>query len=319
MDENGKRRNYVNERRPNNWGRWGDFDERGTANYIDAAAVVRAAQLIKSGRVISCAIDIDPRTTPVPPDRAGIAHLYQYTGTDFIAADNSGRELPAFSGTDDYCFMALQTGTHWDALAHSHHDQTIYNGFSIATISAYMGARKGSIHRLQAALVGRGVLLDLPRVAGVARLEPGHAITPAELDEAARALHVEIQSGDILLVRTGHLAWYYTLEDRSEFWRAGSPGMSMEVVAWLHRSEVAALAMDNVGIEVAPHEDPSAGPYPMHSRLLRDLGLTIGELWGLEDLAGACAEDGRYEFFLSAPPLAFVNASGSPINPIVIK
>jgi hypothetical protein len=56
----------------------------------------------------------------------------------------------------------------------------------------------------------------------------------------------------------------------------------------------------------------------LHGRLLRDLGLPLGEIWWLEDLAAACRETGRYEFFLSAAPLNVTNAAGSPINPIAI-
>ena len=280
--------------------------------------VREAASLVKTGRVISCAVGIDPRTTPTPPDRVPMVHLYAWAGTDFLADAVPGVTVPAFSGTDDYCFMPLQTGTHWDALAHSHYQGLIYNGFSVGTISAFAGARRGSIHHLQQSLVGRGVLLDLPRLQQAERLEPGHRITPEELEAAATLEGVTVGRGDLLLVRTGHLGWYRDLEDKSEFWRAGSPGVGSAVVPWLHEREVAALAMDNVGIEVVPHEDSAAGPYPLHSRLLRDLGLIIGELWNLDPLAEACAAEGRHEFFLSAPPLAFHNASGSPLNPIAV-
>ena len=309
----------IGPRTPNNWGRWGPEDERGTANFIEPPMVRRAAGLIRTGEVISCALGIDPRTTPMPPDRAAMVHLYAWAGTDFLADAVPGVTVPVFSGTDDYCFMPLQTGTHWDAFAHSHYQGLIYNGYSVGTISAFAGARRGSIHHLQQSLVGRGVLLDMATLANQGRLEPGHAITPAELDAVARQEGVAVGRGDILLVRTGHLGWYHMLKDKGEFWRAGSPGIGQAVVEWLYEREVAALAMDNVGIEVVPHEDPTAGPYPLHSRLLRDLGLVIGELWDLDRLAEACASDARYEFFLSAPPLGFHNASGSPTNPIAVR
>ena len=75
----------------------------------------------------------------------------------------------------------------------------------------------------------------------------------------------------------------------------------------------------NIAIEVEPFEEPYEHVYPLHARLIRDLGLTLGEVWWLEELADACAADGKYEFFISAPPLNVTNASGSPLNPIVVK
>ena len=83
--------------------------------------------------------------------------------------------------------------------------------------------------------------------------------------------------------------------------------------------EIAALAMDNIAIEVEPFEEPVDHYYPMPSRLIRDLGLSLGEIWHLEKLAESCAADRRYEFFVAAQPLNVTNGSGTPINPIVIK
>jgi hypothetical protein len=77
--------------------------------------------------------------------------------------------------------------------------------------------------------------------------------------------------------------------------------------------------MDNIAIEVEPFEEGWEHVYPLHARLIRDLGLTLGEVWDMEELSRACAQDGRYEFFLSAPPLNLTNASGSMVNPVVIK
>jgi kynurenine formamidase len=103
------------------------------------------------------------------------------------------------------------------------------------------------------------------------------------------------------------------------YWVGGAPGINRDCVQWLADKDVAALAMDNIAVEVEPFEDPYEHVYPLHARLIRDLGLTLGEVWWLEELADACAADGRYEFFVSAPPLNVTNASGSPVNPIVVK
>jgi kynurenine formamidase len=304
-------------REPNNWSRWGPLDERGTANFIDPEMVARAATLITSGHVISCAVPLDFATVPVPPDRPPPIHYFAFSGVDFLVEDEPGAPVPAFHGADDYVTMALQTGTHWDGLAHAHHEDSLYNGYWIGNTSSYAGARRCSIDRICPGIVGRGVLLDLPRHAGAERLMPGHVISLQELTAAAAAQNVTVGRGDILLLRTGHLSWYYSLPDKDEFWRSGAPGIGAEVIAWLHETEVSALASDTAAVEVVPSETGEL--HPLHSRLIRDLGLTIGELWWLDELAAACANDGRYAFFLSAPPLRIRGGAGSPVNPLAIK
>jgi hypothetical protein len=74
--------------------------------------------------------------------------------------------------------------------------------------------------------------------------------------------------------------------------------------------------VDNRTFEVTPFEEPYEVTYPLRLRVIRDLGLTIGELWWLEDLADACARNGRWEFLLTAPPLPVAGASGAPTTPL---
>ncbi|MEV5829668.1 cyclase family protein [Spirillospora sp. NPDC052242] len=315
VDENGKIIGCVNDRSPNNWGRWGELDERGTVNFITPELVAAAAGLVRTGEAYSLAVPLDS-TGPIHPTRAGIVHLYGYTGADFIAGSSAGRIYPHFQGSDDYIFMPLQGSTQWDGLSHFFYRDTMYNGFWAGAVEAFGGARRGSIHLMSGHLAGRGVLLDLARHQGVERLPGGHAITSAQLDACADAQGVRIGTGDMLLLRTGHVPWYYRLADKSEFWAGGAPGLSMETVGWIHEREIAALAVDNIAVEVEPFEEPYEHVYPLHARLIRDLGLTLGEVWWLDDLAEACAARDRWEFFLSAPPLNITNASGSPINPI---
>jgi kynurenine formamidase len=303
---------------PHNWGRWGEHDEKGTANFLSPHLVAEAGSLIKKGIVYSLALPIQ-KGGPVHPGRSDIVHLYAYSGADFIAGTTLNERAPRFQGSDDYIFMPLQGSTQWDALAHCGFDDALYNGFWLGKVEAYAGATRGSIHHLRETMIGRGALLDLARHQGVERLLPGHAITADELDACAASQGLEIRSGDMLLLRTGHVAWYYQLADKREFWRDGAPGLGKTTVEWAHRNELAALAVDNVGVEVEPFEEPYDVIYPLHVRFIRDLGLILGELFWLEELAEACAADREYSFFLSAPPLNVTNASGSPLNPIAIK
>jgi kynurenine formamidase len=319
VDEHGKIVGYVNERQPNNWGRWGELDQRGTANLITPEVVSAAAELIQTGEIISCAAPLDA-TGPVHPTRNGMTHFYAYTGADFIAGTEMREHFPNFQGTDDYLIMATQASTQWDGLSHFGYKDTLYNGFWMGNVEQYMGAKRCSIHQMKESLCGRGVFLDIARHKGVERLEQGYAITVDDLEACIEAEGVTIRSGDILIFRTGHLPWWYTLKtaERLSFWD-GEPGLSITCVDWLHEKDIAAVAADNIALEVSPHEGEYEHVYPMHSRLIRDLGMTLGEIWNLEPLSRSCAKDGRYEFFVAAQPLNLTNASGTPLNPIVIK
>lgn len=320
VDADGKVVGYVNRRTPNNWGRWGELDELGATNFITPAIVAEAARLIRSGRTFSLAIPLD-RWGPVHPARAGgVVHQFSWTGSDAVVGGALTSSIPGgFQGSDDYIFMPLQGSTQWDALCHYSFDDCTYNGFWVANTESFAGARRNSIHLQKDRLSGRGVLLDVARHLGVQRLEPGFAITAAHLDECAEAQEVVVGTGDLLLVRTGHLGWWYELDvpDRHHFWVA-SPGLSVHTAQWVHDHEIAALAVDNGAVEVEPFEEEGANYYPLHARLIRDLGVTLGELWWLDDLAHSCEDEGRWEFFLCAAPLNVSNGAGTPLNPVAI-
>jgi kynurenine formamidase len=291
------------------WGRWGDDDERGTINLITAEHVVGAAALVRTGKVFELGIAIDA-STPQPGDlRTRPMVLMAETGAD--------QDFPGgFRYADDYVFMALQAATQWDALAHVHYDDRLYNGFPASSVSPH-GARRCGIDRLGPGPVGRGVLLDLPREDGVDWLDAGRAVQPDDLDRAARRHGVDVRPGDIVLLRTG---WRrrYLVEGRVPDVMRKEAGLGMACAGWLRAHDIAALACDNWAVEVVPSEERGA-MLPLHLVLIRDLGLTIGEMFDLEALADDCAADGVYEFFFCGPPLKFTGGVGSPLNPLAIK
>ena len=98
----------------------------------------------------------------------------------------------------------------------------------------------------------------------------------------------------------------------------GEPGLGLACVDWLHDRDVAAVCSDNYAIEVLPGENPDEF-MTVHMVLIRDMGMTLGEIFDLEELAADCAADGVWEFFFSAPVLKVSRAVGSPINPLAIK
>ena len=92
----------------------------------------------------------------------------------------------------------------------------------------------------------------------------------------------------------------------------------MATAPWFHARDVAAVATDTLPLEVFPGEDESLY-LPVHLLHLVEMGMTQGQNWVLDDLADACAADGRYTFLLDASPLPFTGAVGSPLNPIALR
>ncbi len=87
---------------------------------------------------------------------------------------------------------------------------------------------------------------------------------------------------------------------------------------WMHAKEIAAIGSDTYAVEVRPSE---LGPFrsPFHCCAIPNMGLTLGKIFYLEELAADCAEVGRYTFLLVAPPLPVSNAVGTPINPYAMR
>lgn len=303
-----------------NWGRWGPDDEIGTANYITPEVIIHAAKLVRKGKVFSCAIPIE-NTGPVFPTRIPPQHVMTRTGADFTAGAKGRGTIPegGMKSSDDYIYMGLQSSTQWDSLAHAWYGEYLYNGFSQNEIKSVRegGARRNGIDKMYRHFVSRGVLLDIAGFKGMDRLPAGYAIGPEELEACAQAENVEIRSGDILLLRTGHVPWFYKLTDKHP-WLEGWGGIGKAAVPWLHEKQIAAIAADNLSVEVYPPEDEGAY-MPLHCVLIRDLGLTLGEIFQFEELAADCREDGVYECLFVGAPLRVTGGVGSPLNPLAIK
>ena len=303
--------------RYSNWGRWGADDERGTLNFITPERILAACALPRRGRVISCALPFDDRgpQSGLARRHNPIHYMLAHAGDALAGAQD--HLAGGFNYADDAVTMPLQCGTQWDALAHVFYDGKMYNGRDVRLVTS-RGARENSIDRIADGVVGRGVLLDLPRLMRRPWLEDGTRILPQDLDACAEAFGATIESGDILLVRTGMMK--RCLEQKS--WRGycggPAPGLSVHCARWLYEREIAAVATDTWGVEVIPNETPDCFQ-PLHMISLRNTGLLLGEIFQLDDLAEACAEDGNYAFLFTAPPLPITGAVGSPINPLAIK
>ena len=300
-------------RRYSNWGRFGDDDERGTVNFITPARVLAALQLPRLGRVISCGLPFE-RNGPARGNRFNPIHTMLVDGGDAISG--AQKHPGGFCYADDAVSMPLQCCTQWDSLAHVFYDGKMYNDRDVALVSSD-GAAANSIDKLRDGVVGRGVLLDVARHRGVRWLEDGEAISPEELDACAERQGVTVEAGDIVLLRTGKV----TRHQEAGSWDGyvgPTPGLSLHAARWIFERQVAAVASDTFCVEVLPHETPDC-TMPLHMVSLRNTGLLLGEMFQLDELADACAEDGEYAFLFTAPPLPITGAVGSPINPLAIK
>jgi kynurenine formamidase len=297
-------------KRLSNWGRWGDEDERGTLNLITPERLVAAAGLVRRGAVFDLGIPFDDQGPQPGGGRINPVHLMSQTGDTQVFPGG-------FRYADDYIFMPLQGASQWDALAHVYYDGQLYNGFPASDVTV-VGAFHDTIDRIAKGVAGRGVLLDIARARGVDWLGAGEAVTPDDFEAAIAAQGgVDVGSGDILLFRTGWRRMFLEHRSAPEF-MAGEPGLGQECCEWLHDREVAAVCSDNWAIEVLPGQVADV-VFNVHMVLIRDMGMTLGEILDFEELAADCAADGVWEFFFCAPPLKVTRGVGSPINPLAIK
>jgi kynurenine formamidase len=305
--------------RYSNWGRWGADDELGTLNHVGPEQVIAAAQLVRQGKVISLTMPYNLRGPQTGDIRANPLNVMTATGTDYMmGAQNvlpgDFGDAKGFGYADDVLLIPNQAGSQWDALAHIFWRGRMYNGYPAGAVTA-QGAQRCGIEKHRESFVMRGVLLDVARHHGVGSLESGYAITADDLDRTAEAQGVAVRKGDCVIVRTG------MLEARRGQWgdyNGGSaPGLSLHTVPWLYDHDVAAIATDTWGCEVRPNEVELF--QPLHIVALVHMGIPFGEIWDLEAISNDCAQDGVYEFLLSAPPLPITGAVGSPLNALAVK
>jgi kynurenine formamidase len=294
-----------------NWGRWGPEDRIGTLNHITPERLAAAAKLARTGALIDMGLTVaSSGIQPSGGARNNPIHLMNITPLDKL--------IPDVMVSDDYIIMPLQSVTQWDGLAHVGYDGLFYNGVPAESVTSMAGSSVISIDQIVAkGVAGRGVLLDIAALKGVDRLARGYAITPEDLEAAEAAQGVKVRPGDILLFRTGWIRHFLVDNSTAAYWD-GAAGLGLECAEWLHAREVSAICSDNWGIEVAGNPDRPAG-LPLHCVLIRDMGMTLGEVFDLEALAEHCAADGVWEFLFVAAPLKVKAGVGTPITPLAMK
>jgi kynurenine formamidase len=293
-----------------NWGEWGPDDARGTLNYITPDKVATAARLVKTGRSVSLEIPIN---TVAGPDNPNPAIYYMNTTHDVDVGAGEGLHF----ATD---FLGMQfhgdCHTHIDALCHIAYRGELYNGRPAALVTA-RGSLALDITAYGSGIVGRGVLIDIPRLRGVKWLEPGEMVGAAEIEAAEAAEGVRLGEGDVLVFRTGHHRRRLELGAWDPGYTGGGrAGLDPFSMTLLHERKVAVFLPDGDG-ETVPANVEGIN-YPIHPLQVTAMGMCVADSLNLEDLARACEAEGRWDFLVTLAPLQIPRATGSPFNPIAI-
>jgi kynurenine formamidase len=295
-----------------NWGRWGPDDDLGTLNYITPDHVRRAAALVRSGRRVSMSI---PVNRAAGPDNPLPALLLVVQGHD-VPIDESKVRF----GLDWFGMAAHgDCHTHVDALCHLSYDGRTYNGRRATEVLRTNGAIAQDIAAYHTGIVGRGVLLDVPGLRGVKWLEPGEAVTCAELEACERAQGVELGEGDILVFRTGHHRRRLELgpwDNNPPPAGEGKAGLHVDAIPWMHSRRIAAFLPDGDGEAVPSVVDGIT--YPIHPLQVAAMGMLVSDSLQFEELVAVCEEEERYDFMVVGLPLRLPGATGSPWNPIAM-
>jgi kynurenine formamidase len=286
---------------------WGAEDQRGAVNRLTPRKVKDAASLIRTGQVIQLR-----RVYEHGMPLFGKRHFsLTIPGSPTGGPDGANRLVyhdEMFSGEIG------QIGTQLDGLGHigvrMAGDDYFYNGFRRSEFGKAYGLEKLGIENV-GVFFTRGVLVDVAGNKGVARMQIGEVITPANLEAALKKQGVAVNEGDVVLIRTGHGKLW--MKD-NEAYNRGEPGIGMAAAKWLCDRKVVLVGSDNWATEVVPPENKDR-PFEVHQQLLVRHGIYNLENLDLEELANEKA----YEFAFIFAPLRLRGATGSPGDPIAVR
>jgi kynurenine formamidase len=289
-----------------NWRRWGAQDQRGALHNQTPERVAAATRLVRDGISVSLSLPLNTEAAihcPKPADH----HMTLLGALDATA--EPVHFLKDYVGLDYH----NDGHTHVDALCHVAYEGSLYNDRPEDAVTAE-GATVNSIEVLKDGLVGRGVLLDIPRLRDVPWLEPGEHVFREDLEEAEHAQGVTVSQGDILLVRTGHVRRLGEVGP----WDTGAAkaGLHPTAMGFLAARNVAVLGSDGNN-DTAPSSTEGVG-FPIHVLAITAMGVHLLDYLQFEDLVVACERAARWEFLLVTSPLRIVGGTGSPLNPVAV-
>ena len=281
-----------------NWGRWGEDDQLGTLNLITPAKRRQAAALVREGVSVSLARDTEKESaadnpSPFGHEMRGVNGPGQYVGDTFTVSYHG------------------YAHTHMDSLCHMSYQGQMFNGFSRSEVTE-AGCAKAAITNFKQGIFTRGILMDIPRLKGVEYLEPGTPIYPEDLDAWEKKAGITVGRGDVVFIRTGRWARRAAVGP----WQVSgnSAGLYASSARWLKERDVAMLGSDAAS-DVLP-SGVDGVVQPIHQLVLVAMGTPIFDNCDLEALSEEANRRQRWEFLLTAAPMAVPGGTGSPLNPI---
>ena len=335
-----------------NWGEFGPDDQLGRVNLLSPEKVLQGVAEVRAGKSFCLSLPLEyPGGSELNPNRR--PPILEATVSQ---ADGKPRYLYPLSFLDerftdvvcdDKVSLTCQYSTQWDALCHmggmfdadgdGDPEMRFYNGYlggtdiigpvdhhldgTMTERSEPMGARRLGIENLAVkGMQGRGVMVDLKRHHGDERVFVGYDLLLAAMESTG----AEIEPGDMLCLYTGFADHIFDAagEPDKEMLHnscAVLDGRDEKLQQWIIDSGLAVICADNYAVEGVPAKDGADGKFPglpLHELCLFKLGINLGELWYLRELAAWLAENNRTRFLLTAPPLRLTGAVGSPVTPI---
>ncbi len=340
-------------KRPNGstWGEFGEDDQLGRLNLLTPEKVRQGVAEVREGLTFCLSLPLDypggnilnPRRFPPvlrPTLRNGRPNMNY-----IVALDDPGATDVV---NDDAVILHLQYSTQWDSLAHvgqlfdANDDGTpepvFYNGYrsgkeiigptnpdDAGAIGSVPAKTTTKVHALGVenmavkCVQGRGVMVDLHAEFGRARELVGY-------DSFMRVLekdNVVVEQGDMLCLHTGFAQMILDMKGQPDQQTlenscAALDGRDKKLLNWITDSGLVALIADNYAVESVPPApcEGSCATLPLHEHCLFKLGVNLGELWHLSELADWLRDNGRSRFLLTAPPLRLPGAVGSPSTPV---
>ena len=336
------------------WGDWGDDDELGRINLLTPAKVLEGVREVEAGLSFCLSLPLDfpggtvlnqrrhpPRLAPTE-DMDGAGAVFYNVHMSEMEGYGDPKYVDVWA--DDTVMLSLQYSTQWDSLAHvgaefdadgdGVDEALYYNGYraGVDLVGPSDDARGdgtgqrcfahhlGLEHMAYAGVQGRGVLVDVAHHFG----DEWRGIDLATLKQVMAADNVVVEPGDMLLLHTGYatriLEWDRDPDPARLFTTSAYlDARDDALLEWIAESQISALVADNYAVEglLGKDKDPSRHPFlPIHHLCLFKLGVPLGEMWYLHELATWLREHGRSRFLLTAPPLRLPGAVGSPATPI---
>ena len=333
------------------WGDWGDDDELGRINLLTRQKVLEGVREVEAGVSFCLSLPLDfPGGTALnqrrhPPVIAPTEDMNGAAGTFYnVHMEEFGDPKYVDVWADDVVTLSLQYSTQWDSLAHvgaefdadgdGVDEPVYYNGYraGVDLVGPSEDARgDGSRHRSFAhhlglehmafhGVQGRGVLVDLAHHLG----HDWRGVDRTTLEEIMAVDNVVVEPGDMLVLHTGFatkiLEWDRTPDPAQLFTTCCYlDARDASLLEWITESQISALVADNYAVEglLGKDREPSRHSFlPIHHLCLFKLGVPLGEMWYLHELATWLREHDRSRFLLTAPPLRLPGIVGSPLTPI---